>query len=125
MKLSLPAAAITALLSTSGTTLAQEHVHQDFAPERDAEFTFTVESRGIERDIPVDCDRLDNGELTSKFLHTMGIWGHLDRIEESFLPEAQKINHMLGHLIAHSAEFADDIPKALEKCRNDFPENSF
>ncbi len=126
MKPSIPTAALSALLTLSGVAHAQNAGQQEFVPERDAEFTFKVESRGIERQIPVDCDRLDeNGELTSKFLHTMGVWGHLDRINESFLPEAQKIQHMYGHLVLHSAEFRQDIPRAVEKCHNDYPEKSF
>lgn len=124
MNLSLPAAAISTLLSI-GSPAAAQNATQDFVPERDAEFTFTVRSNGVDRQIPVDCDRLDNGELTSEFLHTMGVWGHLDHINESFLPETEKIKQMYRHLVYHSREFVEDIPRALEKCHNDHPNESF
>ncbi len=123
MKLSLPTAALSSLLALTGAASAQ--TNDDFVPERDAEFTFTVKANGIDRQIPVDCDRLDNGELTSEFLSTMGIWGHLKGIEESSLPEAQKIQHMYRHLVIHSPEFREDIPRAIEKCRTEFSDHSF
>lgn len=126
MRLTIPTAAFVALLSMSNSADAQTVNDRSFVPERDTDFTFTVLSRGIERNIPVDCERLDeNGELTSHFLHTMGIWGHLDNDYNSFLPEAEKIRKMQTHLILHSREFIDDIPRAAQYCRDNFPDQSF
>ncbi len=115
------------LASVNGAT-AQDHDHDDHGVERTSahEFQFTVGKGATKRYIPVDCDLLDeNGDLTSAFVKQMGVWGHLDRIEEYMKPnasEAAKIFAFQQHLKPHGIP-KEKIEKAAEYCRTNFPSN--
>ncbi|MGH1375286.1 MAG: hypothetical protein ACRBCK_02965 [Alphaproteobacteria bacterium] len=117
-------------LSSVGGAQAQDHdhdhEHENHRSEKtqEHEFQFTVGKGAIKRYIPIDCDLLgEDGRLTSSFVKQMGVWGHLDRIEERMSPnasDAAKIFAFQQHLKPHGIP-KEKIEKAAEYCRTNFP----
>lgn len=109
-----------ALALAAGNAVADDHdhSHKDQASQNvQSEFQFPIGEGARKRFIPVDCDLLDQGKITPDFIKAMGIWGHLDQLENRMLGanDEQKIQVFKKHLNAHGLS-DDKIDKAAQYC---------
>lgn len=105
--------------ASQGHAQDDNHHHDDANSKVSSayDFQFTVGEGGRKRYIPVDCSLLDNGALTPEFIKQMGVWGHLDALDDRMenANDAQKIFAFKQHLKPHGIS-EDKINKVAAHC---------